>query len=40
MISGVTATWVTPTKSFIGSNDRFLLRWLMTVCPLEVSTSV
>jgi hypothetical protein len=39
-MSGVMATWVTATKSFIGSNDRFLLRWPITVCPLEVRTSV
>jgi hypothetical protein len=39
-INGVVATCEMPTKSFWGSNDRFLLRLPMTVWPLDVSISV
>ena len=37
---GTAATWLTPAKSFTGSNERFLLMTPAMVCPLEVSISV
>ena len=37
---GTAATWLTPAKSFTGSNWRFLLITPAMVCPLEVSISV